>query len=72
MDFFCKINKLTGIDFLKIDAEGAECFILKRAQELLNNKSIKLIQFEYGGCNIDSKTTLKQIYDLLKKHNYTI
>jgi hypothetical protein len=38
---------------------------------MLNKGNIKTIQFEYGGCNIDSKTTLKQIYNLLTQCNYS-
>ena len=72
LDCFCKENQIARIDFLKMDTEGAEPFILLGAQDLLNRKAISVIQLEYGGCNIDSKTTLKQIYKLLKSKGYSI
>lgn len=72
LNYFCKINNIDHIDLLKIDAEGAEWFIFLGAEELLNKKAITLIQFEYGGCNIDSQTTLQQMYELLTSKGYSV
>ena len=72
LDHFCNVNSIDHIDLLKIDTEGAEWFIFLGAQELLNRQAITLIQFEYGGCNIDSKTTLQQMYELLTSKGYSV
>lgn len=69
---FCAEHAIDRIDFLKIDAEGAEWIILKGAADLIDREAIKAIQFEYGGCNIDSKTTLRDIYDFLASRDYLI
>lgn len=65
LDLVCSQNKVFHIDFLKIDTEGEELNVLRGAQSLLEHNSISMIQFEYGGCYIDAKTTLKQVYNLL-------
>jgi len=65
LDKCCEDGYVDSIDFLKIDTEGNEYNVLLGAANLLSNNSIKMIQFEYGGCYIDAKTTLKSIYDML-------
>ncbi len=69
---FCKQQNLDKIDFLKIDAEGAEWIIIKGAAPLIENKRIRAIQFEYGGCYVDAHTTLKEIYDFFSKNDYLL
>jgi len=70
LDIFCKDNKITFIDFLKLDVEGYEWLFFKGAKELLNRK-IGIIQFEFGVCAVDGKYFFKDIYYLLKD-NYKI
>jgi len=53
------------IDFIKIDIEGRELRILKGFGSYFNGEFINFIQFEYGGTNIDSKTSLLDFYSLL-------
>lgn len=72
LDAFCTQHQISHIDFVKIDTEGNEWFVLQGAQKLLKKQAISLIQFEYGGCYLDSKTTLKQIYDYLTGYKYSI
>lgn len=62
-------RKIPRIDFLKIDIEGHELFALKVFGKYLSDKFITTIQFEYGGANLDSHTSLMEIYDLLKKED---
>lgn len=72
LDHFCLTNDISHIDFLKIDTEGAEWTVLQGAKGLLKDQKIKAIQFEYGGCYIDAKTTLFQVADFLTKNGYVI
>lgn len=52
------------IDVLKLDIEGHEFSVLKAfPQDIL--RAIKVIQFEFGGCNIDSKTYFQDFWYLL-------
>jgi len=72
IDHFCTKHAIDKIDFLKIDTEGAELLVFQGAAQMLNAKKIKTIQFEYGGCCIESQSTLKEIYQLLTQNKYTI
>lgn len=71
IDSYCKINNLERIHYLKLDIEGHELKALNGAKEMLDNKKIDFIQFEFGGTHIDSRTYFKDFYYLLK-NNYSI
>lgn len=66
LDSFCKEHDIKHIDFLKIDVEGHELEVLRGAEKLINSGMLDFIQFEFGGCNIDSRTYFKDFYYLLK------
>ncbi|MCW8912410.1 MAG: FkbM family methyltransferase [Flavobacteriales bacterium] len=68
IDDFCEEEKISKIDFLKLDIEGHEFFALKGAESMLSQNRINFIQFEFGPANIDSKTYLKDFYSLLSTH----
>lgn len=72
IDGFCAENNIDLIDFIKIDVEGHELKCLLGAKNLLSQKAIKVIQFEFGISNIYSKVTFKEIYDFLTSYNYKI
>lgn len=63
LDAFCTENNIRQIDFLKLDVEGHELKVLEGGAETLKN--VKYIQFEFGGCNIDSRTFFQDFYYLL-------
>lgn len=65
IDDYCKKNNIKRISFLKIDAEGNEYRILQGASNMIKSRKIDYIQFEFGGCNIDSKTFIQDFYYLL-------
>lgn len=71
IDTYCLDNKIERIHFLKLDVEGHELNALKGAKKMIADKKIDFIQFEFGGCNIDSRTYFQDFYYLLKD-NYTI
>jgi FkbM family methyltransferase len=71
IDEFCFEKNILSIDFLKLDVEGNELKVLEGAKKMLGEKAIKFIQFEFGGCNIDSRTFFQDFYYLLKD-NYKI
>lgn len=72
LDNFCEDKDITKINFLKIDTEGNEWAVLLGAERLLQKGSIEVIQFEYGGCYLDSKTTLEQVYNYLLEFGFSI
>lgn len=71
VDGFCHSNNIQHIHFLKIDVEGHEIKVLEGARSLIDSKNIDFIQFEFGGCNIDSRTYFQDFFYLLKD-NYNI
>lgn len=70
IDDFCEEEKISIIDFLKLDIEGHEFFALKGAERMLNQNKINFIQFEFGPANIDSRTFLRDFYNLLSSQFY--
>jgi FkbM family methyltransferase len=58
------------IDLLKIDVEGHELEVLEGVGEKIKN--IKIIQFEFGGCNIDTRTYFQDYWYFFKKNNFQI
>jgi FkbM family methyltransferase len=52
-----------AVDVLKIDVEGHELDVLRGAGTLLS--CVGVIQFEFGGCNIDTRTYFQDYWYLL-------
>ncbi len=48
IDAYAKRAEVSRIQFLKIDAEGHDAFVLRGAQQMLQNGHIDCVQFEYG------------------------
>lgn len=71
LDAYCRSNNIETIFLLKVDVEGHELSVLQGAKNMLAEKKIHAIQFEFGGTNIDARTYFKDFY-LLLKDNYTI
>jgi FkbM family methyltransferase len=68
LDDYIAQKKINKVHFLKIDVEGHELEVLKSAQKSFDK--IENIQFEYGGTYLDAKTTLKEVYLLLRSNYY--
>ena len=71
MDDYCKINKIEHIHLLKIDVEGHEIKVLNGGINMIRNKQIDFIQFEFGQTNIDSRTFFLDFVNLLGS-NYNL
>lgn len=72
LDSYCEQNKIVEIDFLKIDIEGHELEAFKGGAKLFKDHKIKIVQFEYGGCNIDANVLLRDIFAFFKTYNYEL
>jgi len=68
IDVFCRQQDIKRIHFLKMDVEGYELNVLRGASGMIESKLIDFIQFEFGGCNIDSRTFFQDFYYLLSPH----
>lgn len=65
-------NSIAHISFMKIDIEGHELNAFRGFGEYLSGDFIDFIQFEYGGANLDSHTSLMELYDFLESKNFVI
>ncbi len=65
IDEFLKEEKISHIHLLKIDTEGHEINVLNGAKSIIDSNNVSYIQFEFGGCNIDSKTYFRDFWHLL-------
>jgi FkbM family methyltransferase len=68
LDNYCLKNNIHTIDLVKIDVEGHEFEVLKGMRNLLKEKKVKMIQFEYG--IVDARVFLKDIFDFFKDFDY--
>lgn len=62
IDDFCLSRNIDLIDLLKLDVEGHEMEVLKGAHRMLSGGHIQIIQWEMGGCDIDSRVFFRDFY----------
>jgi FkbM family methyltransferase len=72
LDDYCSKKAIREVDFLKVDVEGHELEVLRGGTELIAKSSIDIIQFEYGGCFIDARILLKDIFEFFQSHDYAL
>jgi len=65
LDNICTEEGIKYIDFLKIDTEGHELFVLEGAKNLIKNNAIKCIHFEFNEMNVISKVHMRDFISLL-------
>jgi len=61
-----------GLDFLKIDTEGYDFFVLVGATSALSEQRIGIVQFEYNAPWAVAGSTLRAALDLLKRYGYQV
>jgi FkbM family methyltransferase len=71
-DRYIKENNIEHIDFVKIDIEGHELKAFEGFGEYLRDDFVDVIQFEYGGANLDSHVSLMEINNFFKKRNFKL
>lgn len=67
LDLFCEQKGIASIDFLKLDVEGHELAVLKGGKKMFDEGRVKIVQFEFGGCNIDSRTFFRDYYNFFRE-----
>lgn len=65
IDEYCQEHEILRINLLKIDIEGNELRALNGARHMIESENIDFVQFEFGGCNIDSRTYFQDFYYFL-------
>ncbi|HVO72470.1 MAG TPA: FkbM family methyltransferase [Ignavibacteriaceae bacterium] len=66
IDSYCALMNVNRIDLLKIDVEGHELEVLEGAVKMFEKKSIRMATFEFGGCNIDTRTYYRDFFYFFK------
>ena len=72
LDKYIEEKNIEHIDFVKIDIEGHELKAFEGFGKYLDGDFIDYIQFEYGGANLDSHTSLMEIYKFLEDRGFSI
>jgi len=62
LDEYCSENKIDFIHLLKADIEGHKMDLFTGASRMIGRKAVKMITFEFGGCNIDTKTYFQDYF----------
>ena len=74
IDYFCSINNIKEIDILKIDTEGYDYEVLLGAENLIKDKKVNFIFFEFfeigNKLNTNSSGSLISINDYLTENGY--
>jgi hypothetical protein len=65
-----KSNDNTIIDYVKIDVEGHELDVLEGFGSIIDN--VRIIQFEFGGANIDTRTFFQDFWYFFTDKNYSL
>lgn len=72
IDEYCLKNDINHIDFLKVDVEGFEYFVLKGAQKMIGRGAIDYVQFEFSGATIEARVYLKDFILFFNKFGYIL
>lgn len=71
-DDYCLESKIDTIDFLKIDVEGAEIFVMRGFRDMLERKSIRIVQFEYGYTSADAGFLMRDYFRFFEELGYQV
>jgi FkbM family methyltransferase len=72
VDAYCVEKNISDIGLLKIDAEGHDFFVLRGARQMLEQKRISVIQFEYNIRWIWSRITLFDVFEYASDIGYRV
>ena len=72
LDNYCAHRAIDHIDLLKLDVEGHELDVLAGGAEMLRKKAIRFVTFEFGGCNIDTRTFVQDFFYFFGRHDMRI
>jgi FkbM family methyltransferase len=71
-DEYCAKSGVGTIDLLKIDAEGADHLVLAGFSEMLGQRRIRIVQFEYGPWALSNRYLLADFVDSLGGFGYQV
>jgi len=65
-----KTNSELKPDLIKIDVEGHEMEVLLGFEQHLQD--VQAIQFEFGGCNVDTRTFFRDFWEFFSSSNFSL
>lgn len=71
-DEYCAMRSVDSIDFLKIDAEGADHLVLAGFAGMIERRAVRVIQFEHGPWAFTTHSLLFDKYSLLETNGYIV
>ncbi len=72
LDGYIGKNRIEHISFLKVDVEGHELAVFDGLGEYLSGDFMDFIQFEYGGANLDSHSSLMEFFELFGRSGFKV
>jgi FkbM family methyltransferase len=69
LDDYCAEQGVTRIDLLKLDVEGHELAVLNGALKMFERDAIDRVSFEFGGCNLDSRTFVRDFVEFFESRD---
>jgi FkbM family methyltransferase len=72
LDDVVRENAVDVIDLMKIDVEGHELSVLQGGIRALEQGKVRLVQFEFGGCNLDTHTNLQDFFYFFKDLSFSV
>jgi FkbM family methyltransferase len=72
IDDYCSRNAIEHIHLLKLDIEGHELDALAGASAIFERRAVDLVMFEFGGCNIDTRTFFQDCWYFFARHRMSI
>lgn len=71
-DAYADRHGIARVDLVKLDVEGHEIEVLAGMEGSLGSGRVGAVQFEYGGCNIDSRTFLADLFRLFVRFGFVL
>ena len=72
LDDYCEEHNIKRIHLLKIDVEGHEHEVLEGASRMFALQQVDAVTFEFGGCNIDTRTYFRDFYKFFNQRDMQV
>jgi FkbM family methyltransferase len=69
---YCLARGIEQIHLLKLDVEGFELEVLRGGEPLFHKRMIRACSFEFGGCNLDARTFLRDYFEFFTDHGMNL